>query len=226
MKNVGGKAGGERKIRRRWGAWTAVAVVLCVVVIWGARRLVVGAAEGLTFDAVADVPAHEAALVLGCSKRLPDGRSNLFFRNRVDAAAALYRAGKVKYLIVSGDNHAADYDEPSDMKRALVAHGVPPSSVYCDYAGFRTLDSVVRAKAIFGQDHFIVVSQKFHNQRAIFLARHKGLDAIGFNACDVAARHAVRTWVREQLARVKTVMDLYLFRSEPRFYGPPVVLGS
>jgi SanA protein len=211
---------------RRWLKWVVLAAVLsCLLAVWGAERLVCGAAEGRTFDDIAAVTAREAALVLGCSERLANGDVNLFFRKRIGAAAELYAARKVNYLIVSGDNHVAGYDEPGDMKRALVARGVPAEAIYCDYAGFRTLDSVVRAKAIFGLDRFTVVSQEFHNQRAIFLAAHRGLDAVGFNAPDVTGRHGLRTRVRELFARIKTVLDVWILRTGPRFYGPPVRLG-
>lgn len=215
-----------RLSRRRALAGMAAAGLVGVLAAWGARQMVVSAAAERTYDDVAAIPQREAALVLGCSERLASGWSNLFFQNRIEAAAALYKAGKVKYLIVSGDNHVASYDEPTDMKRALVGRGVPAEAVYCDYAGFRTLDSVVRAKAIFGQSEIIIVSQKFHNQRAIFLASHQGIDAIGFNARDLRSRLALRTRIREQFARVRTVLDVYLFHSRPKFYGPPVHFGD
>jgi SanA protein len=113
------------------------------------------------------------------------------------------------------------YDEPADMKNALVDLGVPAEKIFCDYAGFRTLDSVVRAKHIFGQDRVTVVSQRFHNQRAIYIARHRGLDAIGFDAPEVVFRHSFRTKLREQFARVKTVLDVW-FGKQPKFLGEPV----
>ena len=200
----------------------AFAGIFC---LWGADALVSRAARGRTFGDVASVPECAAALIPGCSERLNDGRSNLYFLHRIRTAAELYRSGKVRYLIVSGDNHIEGYDEPSGMKRALVARGVPADAIYCDYAGFRTLDSVVRAKAIFGQDRIVVVSQKFHNERAIFLARSNGIDAFGLNAPDVGGAAGLRSWLRERLARLKSVLDIYVFHTEPKFYGPPVPLG-
>ncbi len=218
-------ATGKRRRYWRWLSWAAAVFALMCLAVWGADRTVRGEAQGRTFDDVAAVPAREVALVLGCAEHLGNGRSNLFFKNRIVAAAELYKAGKAKWLVVSGDNHTAGYDEPTDMKRALVARGVPSDAVYCDYAGFRTLDSVVRAKAIFGAGRFIVVSQKFHNERAVFLAAHKGLDAVGLNAPDVTGRMGLRTHLRELFARVKNVLDVHVLGSEPRFYGPPVILG-
>ena len=186
-----------------------------------ANALIRHAARGRTFADVSEIPRRETGLVLGCSATLSDGRANLFFKNRVAAAATLYHAGKVGALIVSGDNHKKTYDEATDMKNALVAAGVPAEKIYCDYAGFRTLDSVVRAKHVFGQDSITVVSQRFHNQRAIYIARGRGIDAIGFDAPEVVFRHSFKTKCREQLARVKTVLDM-LIGKRPKFLGEPI----
>jgi SanA protein len=172
---------------------------------------------------VETVPFTPVALVLGCSPKI-GGSPNLFFKFRIDAAVALHRAGRVKAFIVSGDNGTKDYDEPTVMKEALVARGVPESAIYCDYAGFRTLDSVVRAQSIFGQSRFIIVSQHFHNERAIFLARRRGLDAVGFDAADVSRSMAPMTYLREYLARVQAVLDVTLLQTRPKFDGPPVMI--
>lgn len=168
------------------------------------------------------VPQAAVALVLGCSPRLADGRHNLFFGRRIQAAAELYHAGKARALIVSGDNSTKHYDEPTAMKEALIHAGVPAAAIYCDYAGFRTLDSVVRAHAIFGQRQFIIVSQRFHNERAVFLARQHGLVAHGFDAPAVSRRTAPTTHLREYLARVKAVLDVTLLRTRPKYLGPPI----
>lgn len=172
------------------------------------------------------VPPQKAAVVLGCARTLANGRPNLYFLYRIRAAANLYHAGKVEYLVVSGDNHREGYDEPSDMRDALIEAGVPARKIYRDYAGFRTLDSMVRAGEIFDLDSFIVVSQEFHNERAIFIAREHGLDAIGFNATEVSTVGGLRTRLREHLARVKTVLDIWVLDTQPRFLGPKVALGG
>ena len=202
-----------------------VSVGFSIVVIWGARGLIGNAAKGRTYSDVVQIPHRGVGLVLGCSEFLPDGRSNLFFAYRIQAATLLYQHQKVDAIIVSGDNHRVGYDEPSDMKSALVRNGIPEDRIFCDYAGFRTLDSVVRAKAVFGQTNITVISQKFHNQRAIYIAKHKGIDAIGFNARDVNARHSFRTKIREHFARVKTVLDV-AFGIHPRFYGERIMMPS
>lgn len=142
------------------------------------------------------------------------------------AAAGLYHSGRCRYLLVSGDNGHAGYDEPTSMKEALLALGVPESAVVRDYAGFDTLDSVLRAREVFEQSRYIVVSQAFHNERAVTIARHHGIEAYGLNATDIRGRHAIRTAIREKLARVKTVCDLKVLGSQPKYLGPVVPIGT
>ncbi|MCL1919771.1 MAG: YdcF family protein [Kiritimatiellaeota bacterium] len=197
-------------------------IVACAcLAVFGAAQIIASCSKGRTYSDSAFIPHNDVGLVLGCSRTLPDGRGNLFFAHRIAAAARLFEAGKINAIIVSGDNHAANYDEPTDMKDALISAGVPAERIYCDYAGFRTLDSVVRVKAIFGQHRITIISQRFHNQRAICIARHNGIDAIGFNAQEVSAPYSTKTKLRELFARVKTVLDI-LFGVRPKFLGPPV----
>lgn len=134
----------------------------------------------------------------------------------------------MRHLIVSGDNHVAGYDEPSEMRNALLGAGVPASVITLDYAGFRTLDSVVRAKSVFGQSRFVVVSQGFHCERAVFIARRSGIDAVGFVAQSPAGTGGVMVRGREVLARTAAVLDVYVLGTRPRFDGPaePIVLAE
>jgi SanA protein len=203
----------------------AALLVLCAVSLIVARLMVSRAARDRTYTDVYSVPHRHVGLVLGCPKKVLGGWPNPFFENRIAAAADLYFHNKVDYIVVSGDNHVQSYDEPVDMKNALVEKGVPPDRVYLDYAGFRTLDSVIRVKEIFGQDNVTIVSQNFHNQRAIFLANHHGVDAIGFDALDVAPQYALKTELREHFARVKAVLDVYLFHKQPHFLGQRIQIG-
>jgi SanA protein len=203
-----------------------VLLAICVVSLTIGRVMISRAAEGRTYSDVDHIPYRRVGLVLGCPRQLSNGSPNYFFKNRIDAAADLFQHRKVDYLIVSGDNHVHGYDEPTDMKNALLDKGVPSDRIYLDYAGFRTLDSVVRAKEIFGQNTITVVSQRFHNQRAIFLASHHGIDAIGFNAKEVEARYSFKTRCREQFAKVKAVLDVYVFRKQPHFLGQKVIIGE
>lgn len=197
-----------------------------IVALIVAGVMVKQAARGRTFEEVANVPHRKVGLVLGCSRRLSDGSPNPFFVNRMQAAADLFLAGKVDYLLVSGDNRTLRYNETRDMRRALVKLGVPAKNVVCDYAGFRTLDSIIRAGKVFGQASLTIVSQKFHNERAIFIAQHHGIDAIGFNAREVVAPEGFVTHFREPFARVRTILDVYLLDTPPKFLGDRIEIGE
>ncbi len=161
------------------------------------------------------VPFREVGLVLGANKKGRNGL-NPYFKYRMEAAAALYLNGKVNRIIVSGDNHIKSYNETDDMRDYLVTLGVPKSAITCDYAGFRTLDSVVRAKKVFGCHSLTIISQAFHNQRAVYIANQNGLDAVGFNAKDVGSRKNL-THIREVFAKLLVVLDVHLFNRKPRF---------
>lgn len=177
--------------------------------------------EKALYDSIKAVPHRHVALVLGTSPIGRNGGPNMYFYSRIDACTALYEAGKVDRILVSGDNRKKTYNEPQAMKEALMERGVPEEAIYLDYAGFRTLDSVVRARDVFGQDSFTVVSQRFHNERAVFIAMQKGIDAIGLNAADVNRHYGFLTRVREYFARCKVFLDL-LFGVKPHFLGEPV----
>ena len=216
----------SRLPRHRWFRIGIVLALILLTITWGSYRAVRLAGEGRTFGDLDGVPHRRAAVVMGCSPLVADGRTNLFFRYRIEAAATLFKAGKVDYLIVSGDNRRAEYDEPTAMRDALVASGVPEDRIYRDYAGFRTLDSVIRAREVFGQGDFIVVSQPFHAERAIYIAQAHGIEAIGFQARDVHRFGGLRAKARECLARVRTVLDVHCFGTKPKFLGPAVELGG
>ncbi|SMP02025.1 SanA/YdcF family protein [Chryseobacterium profundimaris] len=171
----------------------------------------------------ADLPQMKTGLLLGTSKSLNNGFPNAYFYNRIYAAVELYKTGKIQYIIVSGDNSRKDYNEPEDMQLALMEHGVPQDRIFLDFAGFRTLDSVVRAKDIFGQKKLIIISQKFHNERAVFLARQNGMETFGFNAEDVNKYAGFKTNMREYLAKAKAYWDL-IFGVEPKFGGDKVLI--
>ena len=173
---------------------------------------------------VESVPVNRAGLLLGTSPYVVSGRANPFFRYRIEAAADLYRAGRIEFIIASGDNRHHSYNEPMQMRRALIAAGVPEDVIFLDYAGFRTLDSIVRAAKVFGQHSFTVISQEFHIRRALYIAHHYSLDAVAYTARDVPGYTGVSVQAREILARALAVLDLHVFGTEPRFLGEPVVL--
>ena len=168
------------------------------------------------YDSVNAIPKNKVGLLLGTGKYATSGNINSFYKYRIDAAVKLYKAGKIEYILVSGDNSRKDYDEPTDFKKDLIANGIPEDKIFLDYAGFRTLDSVVRAKGIFSQTSITIISQKFHNQRAIYIAKQFGINAVGFNAKDVYNAH-----FREYLARSKASLDL-VFNVQPKFLGEKI----
>ncbi|MFW5724860.1 MAG: SanA/YdcF family protein [Bacteroidota bacterium] len=198
---------------------------MLIFILVASNLIIIFSSRKLLFNNIQDIPPHQVAIVLGTSRQLKSGQPNPYFHYRISAAAELYHSGKVQYMILSGDNRTRYYNEPEQMRRELVAYHVPDSAMYLDYAGLRTLDSMVRSHEIFGQDSIIVVSQKFHNQRAIFLARTKGIRAVGFNATDLDSRQGVRTNVREIFARVKVFYDL-ITRKQPRHLGEQVIIGK
>ncbi|MGF1560424.1 MAG: vancomycin high temperature exclusion protein, partial [Flavobacteriaceae bacterium] len=168
-----------------------------------------------------EVPANRVGLVLGTSNKLVGGQPNPYYSYRIHAALALFKAKKIDFILVSGDNGTQYYNEPETIKKDLVAGGVPTEKIFLDYAGFRTLDSMVRAKEVFGLDRVTIISQKFHNERAIYLAEKKGLTAVGFNAEDVSGNNGLKVHVREYFARVKVFIDL-VFNTQPKFYGEQI----
>lgn len=178
-------------------------------------------AKGKTYSNVSEIKKSKVGLVLGTSKHLSSGAINPYFQGRIDAAVELIANGKVDFLIVSGDNGTENYDEPTDFKRELVKRGTAEKQIFLDYAGFRTLDSVVRAKEIFGQKDITIISQRFHNERAIYLARHYGIDAVGFNAKDVPSSLDFKTQIREYFARTKAFLDI-MMNVQPKFLGEPI----
>ena len=175
-------------------------------------------ASDKTFNAVSDIKKNKVGLVLGTSKLLQNGHVNLYFKYRIEATVALYKENKIDFILVSGDNSTKIYDEPTDFKEELIKRGIPEHKIFLDYAGFRTLDSVIRAKEIFGQDEITIISQEFHNERAIYLAGKNDIKAVGFNAQDVSKRYGLKVQLREYLARTKVFLDI-LFDVEPKFLG-------
>jgi SanA protein len=176
------------------------------------------------YSDVTAMPHNKVGLVLGTSKWGKDHRVNLYYAYRIRAAVGLYKAGKVDYLLVSGDNKHVYYNEPETMRADLIAAGIPPDRIVMDYAGFRTLDSILRCKGVFDETEVTIISQPFHNARALFIANRKGLKAIAFNAKDIPGQYSLKTQARERLARVKMILDL-MFGKEPKFYGPHIRIG-
>lgn len=201
--------------------YTAVFGVLGMVMLLGGCYFSVSFIAGKAlYQTLEAVPYRNVGLVLGTNKYLRGGRINAFYQNRINAAAKLYHVGKVDYLVVSGDNRKNNYNEPKQMRADLIKAGVPADRIQPDYAGLRTLDSVLRMDKVFGHQNYLIISQRFHNERAVFLAKAKGQNPIAFNAKDPTTMF--RVLLREYLARVKAVWDL-ISGKQARHYGEPIV---
>ncbi|UTD14009.1 DUF218 domain-containing protein [Tenacibaculum mesophilum] len=195
--------------------------LLVVTSIYVSNKVIINNAEGKLFNSTENISKNKVGLLLGTVKYLSDGRINLYYQFRLNAAVELYKAEKIDFILVSGDNGSEGYDEPTDFKNDLIESGIPESKIYLDYAGFRTLDSMVRVKGIFGQTSVTIISQQFHNERALYLANHFDIEAIGYNARGVSGKKAMKVQLREYLARVKVFVDI-LLNVNPKFLGEPV----
>jgi len=184
----------------------------CMVFILLCNLWVVYCTRQYSYFSIESLPPNDVALVLGTSKKSEKGGENLFFKYRMEATARLFKEGKIKYIILSGNNDSQYYNEPLDMQRALLNLGIPENVMTLDYAGFRTFDSIVRCKEVFNQDNFTIISQNFHNARALYIAHNEGINAISFAAQDVPDGYSFRTLVREYLARPKAVLDVHILR--------------
>lgn len=198
-------------------------IVFLVFVINYSDNLVKVQSEKYLFESVSEIPKNKVGLLLGTGKFLSNGNLNKYYTYRIDATIKLFENGKIEYILVSGDNSRKDYDEPSTMKNDLINAGIPSSKIFLDYAGFRTLDSVIRSNEVFGQKEITIISQKFHNERAVFISRKKGIAAFGFNAKDVDKLYGFKTQLREKLARVKVLIDLVIDK-KPKLLGKKVTI--
>jgi len=197
-------------------------LILAFAGMYFSNRIIASSANGRLYSNVTDIPYNKVGLLLGTSKFVgTDKRENPFYNFRIDAAIQLIKAGKIKYLIISGDNSKDDYNEPASMRTDLINAGVDSSIIYLDYAGFRTFDSMKRLKEIFGQDSATIISQQFHNERAIYIGSRMGISAIGFNAKDVSSSTGFKTNIREKFARVKVFLDFW-FGTKPKYLGEKI----
>ena len=199
-----------------------VSIYLVIMAFWS-NFSVYYESKNFLFSKAKNLPSTKTALLLGTSKKLRNGNDNLYFKYRIDACLELFRSGKVSHILISGDNGSKEYNEPQDMKNELISRGFPEEKITLDYAGFDTYDSVLRAKMIFGQDAFIVVSQKFHNQRAVYIARRNGIHAYGYIARDVKKMNGLKTKIREFFACVKAYIEVKV-NVNPTYLGEKVFI--
>jgi len=215
-----------KKFLNRLGLTIIGAVILSGGVLFWSNAEIESISEDYIFKSLINIPKSRVGLLLGTSKYNRYGGANLFFRYRIDAAISLYQNHKIDYILVSGDNRTLSYNEPRDMRKALLARGIPDTAIYLDYAGLRTFDSVVRCKKVFGQSAFIIISQEFHLARALFIAQNVGIYAIGYSAKNVPEAYSIKTSIREYFARTKAVLDVFILSTKPRFLGDSVTIGK
>lgn len=173
------------------------------------------------YSSVETIPYNRVGVLLGVGKYTEQGYVNLYYTSRLEAAVDLYNAGKIERILVSGDNSRVGYDESTTFKDDLVAVGIPEQNIHLDFAGFRTRDSVIRANVVFGLNSFTVISQEFHNERAVYIAENLGLNVVGFNAAPVLGVHSRKTNAREYAARVKAIIDVWV-DVQPKFLGETI----
>ncbi len=199
--------------------WSAVIFGACCGLLVMVANIVILHQASRVYDNLTEVPYHRVGLLLGSATRRPNGTENFQTSFRVQCAVRLFQLGKISHILVSGDNHVAGYDEPSDIRAELMALGVPASRITLDYAGFHTMDSVVRAQAIFGQHDLTIISQRYHDYRALALAQHVGIDAVAVAAQDVPVRRAVLTHLREIVSRTFAFLECTILPCRPHFLG-------
>ncbi len=204
----------KRTLRVGLGMGVGVALVVLISNVW-----VVRSTNARVLTDYKLLPDSGVALVLGTSHRLSNGSPNPFFHNRIATAAELYNEGKIVHFIVSGDNRTRYYNEPVEMQKALIKLGVPTEAITLDYAGLRTLDSIVRCKEIFGQTNITIITQPFHSYRALFISNYFNVSAVALVANEPSQEAALKVYLREYLARTKAILDLYLLGTEPRHLG-------
>ena len=202
------------------GAWAiGIVVFICLALMLVCDHIVVNNAEGKVFSDIDSIKYNKVGLLLGTTPQARFDRiTNYFFIYRIDAAEQLYKAGKIDQILISGDEHSLDdINETECMRDSLVARGVPASAIILDGKGYRTICSVINANKVYGLKSFTIISQKFHNERAIYQAEHLGLDIENiqaYNAKDPKSRRAYLTTIREYFARVKMFMDLMTYDKE------------
>jgi SanA protein len=212
---------------RRWPRLSKVVVagaLALVLAVAASNAYVLLSAQGRSTDRVSEVPPAQVAIVPGALVE-PDGTMSAMLADRVRQAAALWHAGKVERILVSGDHGGWDYDEPGTMRKALVADGVPPEDVFEDHAGFETWATMARARGIFGVRDAVVVTQGFHMPRALYLADAAGIDATGLTAdLHEWGLQGRKSTVREVLSRVKALVDVTL--DTPAMAGPRIPISQ
>lgn len=210
----------RRRLQRlRRGVY--IALLLSAAGIWLINNWVVNNSEAYVYESWSLLPDNEVGVILGTSPFTRKAEPNPLFYGRIQAAVQLFQLGKIKKIIVSGANPNATYNEPRQMRRELIKAGIPKEAITMDFAGFRTLDSIARAQAVFGLQNFTIITQTFYAYRAVFIAKKLHLQAAAYAPPSDELSIYTRTYWREIFARVKAVLDLYVLRTVPKFLGEP-----
>ncbi len=187
----------------------------------GPNILIKQSVKSELYHASSEIPHNRVGLLLGTSKYISKGTINLYYQYRIDAAVALFEHKKIDFILISGDNGQIEYNEPKTIRNDLIAAGIPSECIFLDYAGFRTWDSIIRAKKVFGETNLTVISQQFHNERAIYIGKFNGMKIIGYNAQDVPKKYGKKTMIRELFARIKLVIDIAVDK-QPKYLGQTI----
>jgi len=206
--------------------FSLILLTFLIVLIFFSDAYISNFSSQYCYEKAEVIPSKKVGVVLGTAPVLANGKGNSYYRLRIDAAEKLFKGQKVEFFLISGDNSRKEYDEPTMIKQDLIKRGIPEQKIYRDYAGFRTLDSMIRAQKIFGLSEFIVISQRFHNERAIFLARSNNLNVIGFDA-DLPNRgnQISLQVIREKFARAMALIDVFILNKQPKFLGEKIEIG-
>lgn len=201
-------------------AYVFISAILSVCLFaFAIDRIISWKTQDSIYHNINEVPPHDIGLVLGTSKYI--GRTlNTYYSHRIEAAINLYRQKKVQTFLLSGDNAHRSYNEPWTMKRDLLKAGIEDKRIYLDYAGFRTLDSIIRARDIFQADHFLIITQDFHCERALYIAQYHHIDASCLAVPGPLETSGFHVRLREVFARTKAFLDLYILNAKPKFLGP------
>lgn len=201
-----------------------IILLLMILTALGLDRWIAWKTAPWVYDDLTSLPHRQVGVVLGTAKYYRTGVPNQYYAYRIQGAINAYNSGKVNYLLLSGDNAQQSYNEPMTMRRDLIAAGVNPADIVLDYAGFRTLDSIVRTRKVFDTNDFIIITQRFHCERALFIALHLGIQAQCYAVPSPKNMLTVRA--REVAARLGALADLFIMKREPRFLGPLVPIPA
>ncbi len=197
-------------------------IIMIALIVFSLDRYISYKTSPFIYEKLTDLPSQQVGVILGTSKYYRSGGLNQYYQNRIRGAINAYNSGKVRYLLVSGDNAQHSYNEPRTMRKDLIAAGIDPTDIVLDYAGFHTLDSIVRTRKVFDTDNFIIISQRFHCERALFIAMYQGISAKCYAVPSPKDMFSIR--LREFAARLAALANLYILKKQPHFLGPTITI--